>query len=154
PVLLGFAAIVVLSALLPAAAGARTVAAPAHPVVLQASSLKPGRAGKLHLPGYLPLHKAAYAAAKAAANKRAHVHAGSAAPAGPGAPTVSSYANVSPSFDGIFDTAGTPPDTTGAIGPDRYIETVNTSYAILDRSGNVLHTGGLDELTGVPTGFF
>lgn len=155
PVVLGFAAVIVLSALLPAAAGAKTGASSAHPVVLQVGSLKPGRAGKLRLPGYLPLHKEAYAAAKAAANKRANLpHIGSGAAAGSGAPTVSSFPNVDPSFDGIYDTAGTPPDTTGAIGPDRYIETVNTDYAIFDRSGNLLNSGGLDALTGVPTGFF
>jgi hypothetical protein len=156
PVLLGFAAIIVLTALLPAAAGARTVtASAAHPVLVQASSLKPGRAGKLHLPGYLPLHQAAYAEAKAAANKRAHLdHLGSGAAAVAGGPTVSTYANVAPSFDGIYDTGGTPPDTTGAIGPDRYIETVNTDYAIFDRSGNLLNSGGLDALTGIPTGIF
>jgi len=155
PVVLGFAAIVAVTALLPAAAGAKTGGPSAHPVVLQVSALKPGRAGKLHLPGYLPLHKDAYAAAKAAANKRAGIpQLGSGAAAGPGAPTVSSFSNVAPSFDGIFDTGGTPPDTTGAIGPDRYIETVNTDYAIFDRTGNLLNNGGLDALTGIPTGFF
>jgi hypothetical protein len=155
PVVVGFAALIVVTALLPAAAGAKTGGPSAHPVVLQVSSLKPGRAGKLHLPGYLPLHKDAYAAAKAAANKRAGIpQLGSGAAAGPGAPTVSSFPNVAPSFDGIFDTGGTPPDTTGAIGPDRYIETVNTDYAIFDRSGNLLNSGGLDALTGIPTGFF
>jgi hypothetical protein len=156
PVVLGFAAIIVLFALVPAASGAKKPPAPAvHPVVVRAASLKPGRAGKLHLPGYLPLHKDAYAAAKAAANKRAGIpQLGSNAAAGQGAATVSSYPNVAPSFDGIFDTAGTPPDTTGAIGPDRYIETVNTDYAIFNRNGTLLNSGGLDALTGIPTGFF
>jgi IPT/TIG domain len=155
PVILGCAAIVVLTALLPAAAGAKTGSPSVHPVVLQVSSLKPGRAGKLRVPGYLPLHKEAYAAAKAAANKRAGIpQLGSNAAAGTGAASVSSYPNVAPSFDGIFDTAGTPPDTTGAIGPDRYIETVNTDYAIFNRNGTLLNSGGLDALTGIPTGFF
>ena len=155
PVVLGFAAIVAVTALLPAAAGAKTRAPSTHPVVLQVSSLKPGRAGKLRLPGYLPLHKAAYAAAKAAANKRAGIaQLGSNAAAGTQAATVTSFPNVSPSFDGIFDTGGTPPDTTGAIGPDRYIEMVNTDYAIFDRAGSLLNTGGLDALTGIPTGLF
>jgi hypothetical protein len=155
PVLLGFAAMVVLCALLSSPAGAKTAGASAHPVLVQASSLKPGRAGKLRLPGYLPLHKAAFVQAKAAANKRAHLdHVGSGAASVAGGPTVTSYANVAPSFDGIYDTAGTPPDTTGAIGPDRYIETVNTDYAIFDRTGNLLNTGGLDALTGIPTGLF
>lgn len=155
PVLLGFAAIIVLGALLPAAAGAKTPGATAHPVLVQASALRPGRAGGLRLPGYLPLHAADLARAKAAANRRAGLdHAGSGASAVAGGPTVSSYPNVAPSFDGIYDTAGTPPDTTGAIGPDRYIETVNTDYAIFDRTGNLLDTGTLDALTGIPTGLF
>lgn len=155
PVVLGFAAVIVLGALLPAAAGAKSAGPSVHPVLVQASSLKPGRAGHLRLPGYLPLHAADFARAKAAANKRAGLdHVGSGAAAVAGGPTVTSYANVAPSFDGIYDTAGTPPDTTGAIGPDRYIETVNTDYAIFDRSGNLLNTGGLDALTGIPTGLF
>jgi hypothetical protein len=155
PVLLGFAAIVALCALLSQSAGAATVGSTGHAVLVQASSLKPGRAGKLHLPGYLPLHKTAFEDAKAAANKRAHLdHVGSGAATGARGQTVSTYPNVAPSFDGFFDTGGTPPDTTGAIGPDRYIETLNTDYAVYDRTGNLLNSGGLDALTGVPTGFF
>jgi hypothetical protein len=123
-------------------------------VLLQASSLKPGRAGKLHLPGYLPLHKAAYAEAKAAANKRAHLGQTGTGSAAVGGATVNTFPNVSPSFDGFFDTGGTPPDTTGSIGPDRYIEIINTDYAIYDRTGSLLNSGGLDALTGIPTGFF
>lgn len=154
PVVLGFAAVIAVTALLPAAAGAKTGVPAAHPVVLQVSSLKPGRAGKAHLPGYLPLHKDAYAAAKAAANKRAHLGETGTGSAAAGGATVSTYPNVSPSFDGFFDTGGTPPDTTGTIGADRYIEIINTDYAIYDRSGTLLNSGGLDALTGIPTGFF
>jgi hypothetical protein len=104
--------------------------------------------------GYLPLHAHEFAAAKAAANRRAGVtgKAGSAGVAG-GA-VVSSYENVSPSFEGIFQTDGTPPDATGAIGPDRYIEAVNTSFGIFNRSGTLLGSGDLSSLTGVPTGLF
>jgi hypothetical protein len=51
-------------------------------------------------------------------------------------------------------TGATPPDTTGAIGPDRYIETVNTQYAIYSRSGALVNSGSLSALTGVSTGFF
>jgi IPT/TIG domain len=155
---LGFAAaFVVLCALLalqPAAARTRAVAP--HPAVVQAGDLRPARAGGLRAPiGYLPLHAAEYARAKAAANKRAAVgRAGPGAAASAGGPTVTSYANVAPSFDGIYDTGGTPPDTTGAIGPDRYIETVNTDYAIYSRTGSLLNTGTLDALTGIPTGLF
>ena len=73
--------------------------------------------------------------AKAAANARAGVRGKAGATTAAGGAIVSSYENVSPSFDGIYQTDGTPPDTTGAIGPDRYIEAVNTSFAIFSRSG-------------------
>jgi len=153
--LLGFA-FAVVCALLSQPAAARTVASVEHPVLVQASDLKPVPAGGPRMPrGYLPLHAAAYAQAKAAANRRAALdRAGSAATVAANGPTVSAYANVSPSFDGIYDTAGTPPDTTGAIGPDRYIETVNTDYAIYDRTGQLLNRGTLSALTGISTGLF
>jgi len=103
----------------------------------------------------LPLHAADFGRAKAAANERAglngHTPGGGAVSGGP---VVSSYPNVSPSFDGNFETGGTPPDTTGAIGPDRYIETINTEYAIYNRSGSLLNSGTLDALTGITTGPF
>jgi len=79
---------------------------------------------------------------------------GTGAPVVAGGPTVTPYANVSPSFDGIYSSGGTPPDTTGAIGPDRYIETINTQYAIYSRAGSLLNAGTLDALTGIPTGVF
>jgi hypothetical protein len=156
PVLLGFAAFVALCAVVSQPAGARTIPTAAHPVLVQASDLRPGRAGGLQLPyGYMPLHAAAYARAKAAANKRAGVdRAGAGAATSAGGPTVGTFANVSPSFDGIYDTSGTPPDTTGAIGPDRYIETVNTDYGIYDRTGSLLNSGTLSALTGISTGPF
>jgi hypothetical protein len=107
--------------------------------------------------GYMPLHADAFRLAKAAADARAGVAAKSSRPGhggSGGGPTVSSYANVSPSFNGTFMTGGTPPDTTGAIGPDRYIETVNTQYAIYSRSGSQINTGSLSALTGITTGLF
>jgi hypothetical protein len=61
---------------------------------------------------------------------------------------------LSPSFNGTYYTGATPPDTTGAIGPDRYIETVNTQYAIYSRSGSLINSGSLSALTGISTGFF
>ena len=67
---------------------------------------------------------------------------------------VSTYANVSPSFNGTYWTGGTPPDTTGAIGPDRYIETVNTQYAIYSRAGSLVNSGSLSSLTGISGGLF
>jgi hypothetical protein len=146
-------------AFLGSAAGAAAPSAPSStaPVVLPVSALTgTGHRGGLRPPiGYLPLHARELAAAKAAANARAGVNQGAAATSqAAGGATVSSYANVSPSFDGIYQSGGTPPDTTGAIGPDRYIEAVNTSYAIFSRSGTVLGNGSLSSLTGVQTGLF
>jgi len=125
--------------------------------VLQlASDLKPTRGGGSRAPyGYLPLHAADYGRAKAAANARAGLNGhGPGGAVVSGGPVVSSYPNVSPSFDGNFETGGTPPDTTGAIGPDRYIEAINTEYAIYSRSGSLLNSGTLDALTGITTGPF
>jgi hypothetical protein len=120
--------------------------------------------GELHAPkggasraphGYMPLNARALAQAKAAANRRAGLHSGNATPSVVnGGPNVSSYPNVSPSFDADFETGLTPPDTTGAIGPDRYIETINTQYAIYNRSGSLINGGTLAALTGIPTGMF
>ena len=125
------------------------------PVLLPASALAPThRAGMRPPIGYLPLHAREFAAAKAAANARAGVRGKAGTTTAAGGAIVSSYENVSPSFDGIYQTDGTPPDTTGAIGPDRYIEAVNTSFGIFSRSGALLDSGDLSSLTGVPTGLF
>jgi hypothetical protein len=119
-----------------------------------ASDLKPTHGGGRTLGhGYLPLHARAFAEAKAAANRRAGV-AGGAAQAASTAPVVTAYPNVSPSFAGTYQSGLTPPDTTGAIGPDRYVETVNTAYAIYNRSGSQLNSGSLSSLTGVASGLF
>ena len=133
-----------------------TVTAADVPVLLPARALAQiHRPGGLRPPlGYLPLHAREFAAAKAAANARAGVAGNVGATGAAGGAVVSSYENVSPSFDGIYRTDGTPPDTTGAIGPDRYIEAVNTSYGIFSRSGTLLGSGDLSSLTGVPTGLF
>jgi hypothetical protein len=40
------------------------------------------------------------------------------------------------SWEGIRDPRPTPSDSTGAIGPTRYIELINIRYAIYDRSSN------------------
>ena len=152
--LLGLATLVVVCAPLSEPAAAKTVSPAPRPVVVRASDLKPAPPGVLRASyGYLPLHPAAYGRLKAAANRRAALDRARSR-AGAGAASATGYSNVSPSFDGIYDTAATPPDTTGAIGPDRYIETVNTDYAIYDRTGQLLNTGGLDALTGISTGLF
>jgi hypothetical protein len=122
-----------------------------------AGSLRQSHGGPPAAPlGFLPLHPREFALAKAAANVRAGVGVNAHKPprGGGGAPTVSSFANVIPSFNGTYQTQLTPPDTTGAIGPDRYIETVNTKYAIFSRTGAQINSGSLSALTGISTGLF
>jgi hypothetical protein len=106
--------------------------------------------------GYRPLHPDQYAREKALANSQAfggdakangHGKPGS----GGGAPTVTTYPNVSPSFNANYQTGLTPPDTTGAIGNDRYIQAINTKYTIYSRTGSQINTGSLMSLTNITT---
>jgi hypothetical protein len=56
--------------------------------------------------------------------------------------------NVLSSFEGIYDTGGRS-DSNGAIGPSQYIETINSKFAIYDRSSNTpMAQGSLQDLTG------
>jgi hypothetical protein len=148
-------------------AAAFVAAVPAHaatgapsPTLVTPAALLPTHGyGPGGVSGYMPLHAQAYLQAKEAANVRAGVATkGGGRPrpggGGGGGTTVSSYANVSPSFNGVYDTGGTPPDTTGSIGPDRYVEAVNTQYAIYSRSGSLINSGSLSDLTGISTGLF
>ena len=45
---------------------------------------------------------------------------------------------ISLSFEGISATGYVPPDTIGDVGPNHYVQMVNTSFAIYDKSGNLL----------------
>jgi hypothetical protein len=135
------------------AANAQTV--PTRGSFATAQDLAPSKGGPAGSPrGYLPLHLDEFTAAKARANAKGNGGGGKPPRGGGGGPTVTSYANVSPSFDGIFQTGGTPPDTTGAAGPDRYIETINTSYAIYSKAGSLVNSGSLSSLTGITGGIF
>src|SRR5207244_2305978 len=40
---------------------------------------------------------------------------------------------------GTFSVTSAPPDTNGDVGPNHYIQTVNTSFAIFNKSGTVLY---------------
>jgi hypothetical protein len=127
----------------------------AHSLVA-AADLGPSHGGPALGPlGFLPLHAREFARAKAAANARAGLTSRPSRPrGGGGGPVITSYANVSPSFGGTYQAGVTPPDTTGAIGPDRYVETVNTQYAIFSRAGSLLNSGSLSSLTGISGGLF
>ena len=64
------------------------------------------------------------------------VDTGDAAAAGAGPGIAATFSPVS--FDGIPATGFVPPDTVGDIGPNHYVQTVNISLAIYDRSGTLL----------------
>jgi hypothetical protein len=52
-------------------------------------------------------------------------------------------------FEGVKDENVAPSDSTGAIGPDRYIEHVNRMFAIYDRAGGLISSGTATAFTGV-----
>jgi len=148
--------LVALTAAAAPSSGAPQAGASAQLSFLTTGELHAPKGGASRAPhGYMPLNARALAQAKAAANRRAGLHAGNATPSvANGGANVSSYPNVSPSFDADFETGLTPPDTTGAIGPDRYIEIINTQFAIYNRSGSLMNGGTLSALTNIPTGLF
>src|SRR6266542_3066556 len=53
-------------------------------------------------------------------------------------------------WEGVKDEGVTPSDSTGAVGPSRYVGLVNLNFAIYDRSTNQLSTGTLNTLAGRP----
>ncbi len=133
----------------------RRAASSAAPKLALASQLPRTRGASRAPLGWVPLHAEGLARAKAAANARAGLGGGNRPRGGGGGgPTVFSLLNVSPSFNGASQAGLTPPDTTGTIGPDRYIEIINTAYAIYNRSGTKLGSGSLSALTGIPGGLF
>jgi hypothetical protein len=144
--------IVVLALAVPVA-GAAAKSAPTRGAFVAAQDLAPssgGPAGSAR--GYIPLNIDGFTAAKARANAKAP--GGGGKPGGGSGATVTTYTNVAPSFNGIYQTGGTPPDTTGAAGPDRYIEAINTSYAIYSKTGSSINSGSLASLTGISGGIF
>lgn len=47
---------------------------------------------------------------------------------------------IGKSFNGAYDTEGAPPDTTGAIGPQSFVEAVNSRIDVYSKTGT--HVGG------------
>ena len=59
------------------------------------------------------------------------------------------------SFNGIRQPNSAPSDSTGAVGPTRYIELVNTNFAIYDKTSNTpMSTGSLNTLANEPNDLF
>lgn len=94
--------------------------------------------------GYLVPDPAALDQAKAAASSSDRVRV---QPSSSGAPVAFR------SWKGVYDTSVSPSDSTGAIGPTRYVELVNDQFAIYDRTNNAaLSSGTLAALTGDASG--
>ena len=81
----------------------------------------------------------AHAAAMAAA-----LHPGAAAPTAAQAPTIGT------SWQGANDSRFTPPDANGAIGPNSFVEVVNSKIAIYQRNGTLTATALFSRPPGLP----
>src|SRR5436189_299137 len=97
--------------------------------------------------GYLPRHPARYQRQKARLDRRAAARQALTSPTSGGllAPTkVRAWA-------GINDTNAAPPDETSAVGTGRYIELVNSKFAVYNKTGNTpIGQGTLNSLVGRP----
>jgi hypothetical protein len=99
--------------------------------------------------GYLPLRGVAtLEAAKAHAAEVAAQHA----PVLAEAPTSPLTPVTGPSWQGTSQSNLTPPDGNGAIGPNSYVETVNTRLAIYSRTGAQIANSDFSVLTGNSNG--
>lgn len=97
---------------------------------------------------------AQYEAAAATGKLTANTAAEQEPAGGPGTPLLPTISGGH-AFAGQNDSQVTPPDSTGAIGITRYIQTVNTKYAIYSRtSGTPISSGSLAALGGLPSGEF
>jgi len=136
---------VVIAGLLPAAAGAAaggahlTARAPAGD-----GSLGPAAARAVKQ-GYVVADQAAYGAAKTAANAMAGLRPRAAEGATGWLAPVTNR-----SWAGIFDLNSAPSDSTSSVGSTRYLELVNSRFAIYNKTANTpINTGTLATLAGV-----
>ncbi len=56
--------------------------------------------------------------------------------------TATNFAGIGNGFSGpqgTFSVASAPPDTNGAVGPNHFVQSVNTSFAVFNKSGTVLY---------------
>jgi hypothetical protein len=97
--------------------------------------------------GYLVPDQAAFQRAKAEADARSARLSGEPT-SGPAAKAPTFF---KADFEGIRDTSSGPSDSTSAIGTTRFIELVNTRYAIYNRTSNTpINQGTLNTLVGEP----
>lgn len=50
-----------------------------------------------------------------------------------------SMPSTTTSFDGVSANGSAPPDTNGDVGPSHYVQTVNTKFAVYNKTGSVLY---------------
>ncbi len=102
--------------------------------------------------GYLVPHAARYRQQKERLTRQAEARQALAAPStGSLAPSIIS----GKSWRGINDTQAAPPDETSAVGTSRYVELVNSKFAIYGKAGNTpIGTGSLGALSGLPGSHF
>ena len=116
----------------------------AHGAVGSSGALSPAQRVRAH--SYLVRDPAAYAVAKAKAAAAAGQNVGKGRAGGPKAATVLK------GWNGVTDPDFSPSDSTGTVGPTRYIELVNDQFGIYDRTvagtPTMLQTGALWTLTG------
>jgi hypothetical protein len=93
--------------------------------------------------GYLMANPALYARAKAEAAAKAGLR-----PV-PGELGLGAHAPVAnPSFQGVFESDLSPPDTTGAIGPHSYVEFINLQLGLFSRTGAPMGAAPVEALFG------
>jgi hypothetical protein len=78
-----------------------------------------------------------------------HRHHGNSATAGTGSASVAAIPSTTSNFDGVgngftgpsgtFSVSSAPPDTNGATGLNHYLQIVNTSFAIFNKSGSAIY---------------
>ncbi len=125
--------------------GTPVVATPTAPTAQPGPRTPTQRAAMAHA---LPKDPVAYAAQKANADARAHVLA----PSSGSTASSGSSASVLQSWQGINDVNYSPSDSTSSVGSTRFIEFVNSDFAIYDRSSSTpVSTGTLNSLSGAPT---
>lgn len=95
--------------------------------------------------GYLVPDQAAYERDKAEAAEKAQRRSGEPSSTASGSKAPASIRT----WEGVSDPSFSPPDSTGAIGTTRYVELVNSKFAIYNRTSNVpLSSGTLNTLAG------
>jgi hypothetical protein len=147
---IGAAALVVGAA--PGVASAKTE----NPKIRGAASLRNADTGPISSAakraithGYLVPNQRRYERQKARATRRAEATEALSAPAA-GGPLAPSKIRQ---WVGINNPNNAPPDETSAVGTTRYIELVNSNFAIYNKTSNTpVGTGTLNSLVGAPSG--